>query len=252
MLAVLVGACLGVATACTAGRSFACHDDDAACENAGVHGSCEPTGFCAFPDDTCASGRRYGALAGDHLAGTCTDDGNAETTANVTADTTADPGDGTTVASESDAAGTGASTTGPGSTEGDGATTTAALDGSGGDVSSGSGSNVEGSTGVGTATGDATTTAASMGSTGGDESGGDYQPCTDDTECALGLDCVADQCRRPCMEDQDCPDAGASGEPACRNIPSKHCVLECDSPMLCLPGMDCTDGVGNQPSCQWP
>ncbi len=35
-------------------------------------GVCAEGGFCAFPDDDCASGIRYGGLAGDGLAGTCT------------------------------------------------------------------------------------------------------------------------------------------------------------------------------------
>jgi hypothetical protein len=39
--------------------------------NDGVAGTCEPTGGCSFPDDSCGSGRRYGAHAPDGLAGTC-------------------------------------------------------------------------------------------------------------------------------------------------------------------------------------
>ena len=34
-------------------------------------GTCEPTGFCSYPDDACDSGRRYSELAGDGLAGAC-------------------------------------------------------------------------------------------------------------------------------------------------------------------------------------
>lgn len=34
-------------------------------------GQCELTGFCSFADVLCKSGRRYGDLAGDDLAGTC-------------------------------------------------------------------------------------------------------------------------------------------------------------------------------------
>jgi hypothetical protein len=33
-------------------------------------GTCEPEGFCSFPDSTCASGRRFGELGGS-LAGVC-------------------------------------------------------------------------------------------------------------------------------------------------------------------------------------
>lgn len=34
-------------------------------------GFCEPSGYCSFEDPECDSGRRYGALAGDGLGGTC-------------------------------------------------------------------------------------------------------------------------------------------------------------------------------------
>lgn len=45
---------------------FECQSD-AQCEG----GHCERDGWCSFPDDACPSGRRYGGLAGDGLAGTC-------------------------------------------------------------------------------------------------------------------------------------------------------------------------------------
>ncbi len=51
-------------------REFACEDDDA-CKDGDAAGTCEASGFCSFPDLECASGRRYGELVGDDLAGTC-------------------------------------------------------------------------------------------------------------------------------------------------------------------------------------
>jgi hypothetical protein len=40
------------------------------CVLAGQPGTCEPTGFCSFPDLTCPSGRRYGSYGGPN-SGTC-------------------------------------------------------------------------------------------------------------------------------------------------------------------------------------
>jgi len=72
--AVLVPAMLGAAAVHGCGSGvFACQDD-AQCENGGVAGTCEPTGGCSFPDDSCASGRRYGDHAPDGLAGQCASD----------------------------------------------------------------------------------------------------------------------------------------------------------------------------------
>ena len=70
---VLVAAVLGavLAPGCGAG-TFACQDD-AQCKNGGIAGTCEPTGGCSFPDDSCASGRRYGAHAPNGLSGFCVD-----------------------------------------------------------------------------------------------------------------------------------------------------------------------------------
>jgi hypothetical protein len=50
---------------------FAC-SAAADCLDGQTLGTCEPTGYCAFPDVTCTeSGRRYGAYAGDGLGDTC-------------------------------------------------------------------------------------------------------------------------------------------------------------------------------------
>ncbi|MBA3542742.1 MAG: hypothetical protein H0T79_24205 [Deltaproteobacteria bacterium] len=41
------------------------------CNLFNVAGTCEATGFCSFPDATCAGGSRYSPGAGDELANTC-------------------------------------------------------------------------------------------------------------------------------------------------------------------------------------
>jgi alpha-tubulin suppressor-like RCC1 family protein len=52
-------------------RAFHC-TSSAQCVNAGAQGTCEPTGWCSFPDPVCmVSGRRYGTLVGDGLASQC-------------------------------------------------------------------------------------------------------------------------------------------------------------------------------------
>jgi alpha-tubulin suppressor-like RCC1 family protein len=51
-------------------HAFRCAESGA-CVREGVAGTCEATHWCAFPDAACASGRRYGELAGDGLSGAC-------------------------------------------------------------------------------------------------------------------------------------------------------------------------------------
>lgn len=58
--------------------AFRCESDDA-CVVEGVAGSCESNGVCAFPDEDCASGRRYGQQAPAELAGVCVDDPGGST-----------------------------------------------------------------------------------------------------------------------------------------------------------------------------
>jgi hypothetical protein len=50
---------------CIKPAAFECAMDQE-CEHAGVAGTCEPTRSCSFPDTTCSSGKRYGALAGGY------------------------------------------------------------------------------------------------------------------------------------------------------------------------------------------
>jgi alpha-tubulin suppressor-like RCC1 family protein len=51
-------------------NSYSCTGDNE-CVQLGVHGMCEPTGFCAFPDPACPGGDRYEQNAGGGLAGQC-------------------------------------------------------------------------------------------------------------------------------------------------------------------------------------
>ncbi len=63
-----------VAVALTAGCSqtnpYSC-ESSVQCVLGGVKGTCEASGFCAFPDTTCPSGERYEPKAGNMLGGTC-------------------------------------------------------------------------------------------------------------------------------------------------------------------------------------
>lgn len=54
-------------SACTGTSEFNCQEDG----DCGSQGRCEASGYCSFPDDDCASGRRYGNLAGTGLADKC-------------------------------------------------------------------------------------------------------------------------------------------------------------------------------------
>jgi len=60
----------------------------------GRQGTCELAGVCAFPDPSCpGSGRRYGAYAGDGLAGECVA-GTVDAGVDATVDAAGDGGDG--------------------------------------------------------------------------------------------------------------------------------------------------------------
>jgi len=62
-----------VAIAGCSGRTIngtAC-STDTDCNLFNVRGTCEPTGFCSYPDVACVDGRRYAPAAGDGLGGTC-------------------------------------------------------------------------------------------------------------------------------------------------------------------------------------
>lgn len=73
-LALVAGGGIGLAAALTqpacTSDVFACAASDD-CQDGGSPGTCEPSGFCSFPDPECLSGSRYGDHAGDGLAGDC-------------------------------------------------------------------------------------------------------------------------------------------------------------------------------------
>lgn len=72
---------------CQRDATFECTDNDG-CSASGVAGTCEPTGYCSFPDMRCPSGWAYGNLAGDGLAGMCVDPGDTGSGTSTTAPAT--------------------------------------------------------------------------------------------------------------------------------------------------------------------
>lgn len=78
---VAFGFGLGLALACQSdGQAFECTTND----QCGADGTCQPTGFCSFPDTTCPSEQRYGSLAGDRLADTCVPESDSSTSDDAT------------------------------------------------------------------------------------------------------------------------------------------------------------------------
>jgi cysteine-rich repeat protein len=73
--ALATGALATAATSCIAGGEFVCSDDT----QCGAGGTCEPSGWCSFPDASCPSGARYSRWAGDDLADACTEPAPATT-----------------------------------------------------------------------------------------------------------------------------------------------------------------------------
>lgn len=105
---VLALAWLGIFVAgCGGAGVFACTD----ASECGASGTCEANGFCSFPDDTCASGQRYGAHAPGGIADVCVEplaessSGAHETTTSTTSTASLTiatlDGDGPTSAAES-------------------------------------------------------------------------------------------------------------------------------------------------------
>jgi Regulator of Chromosome Condensation (RCC1) repeat protein/regulator of chromosome condensation (RCC1) repeat-containing protein len=66
--ALVVAVCL---VSCGGRDAYVC-TSDSECISKGVSGTCEPEGFCAFPDGTCESGQRFEPSAGAGLGGECT------------------------------------------------------------------------------------------------------------------------------------------------------------------------------------
>lgn len=67
--------------------AFIC-EDDAACRFGTGAGVCQSDGYCSFPDDTCASGQRYGEHAGDGKERECVAIDDAPTEGDTGATTT--------------------------------------------------------------------------------------------------------------------------------------------------------------------
>ena len=57
-------------SACVAPAPFVCVSDDQ-CVDGAQQGTCEPTGYCSFADDSCPSAKRYGVHASDAVSGNC-------------------------------------------------------------------------------------------------------------------------------------------------------------------------------------
>lgn len=65
----LVALAMGPVAACAKNTTFACAAD-VECHGADAQGQCV-TGFCAFPDDACDSGQRFGKFSPARIAGHC-------------------------------------------------------------------------------------------------------------------------------------------------------------------------------------
>ena len=63
LLVVVAGVIVG--TSCKTADSYAC-TSSITCTFEGQAGTCEPSGFCSFPDVSCNEGRRYGEFSGPY------------------------------------------------------------------------------------------------------------------------------------------------------------------------------------------
>lgn len=114
---------LGLALACNSnGGAFECTGNG----QCGADGTCQPTGFCSFPDTTCPSEQRYGDLAGDELDGTCvpeenatSSDGSTSVVAMSTGSDSTTSTSGVTGSSSSSSGGAGVTSTSASSSSGD-------------------------------------------------------------------------------------------------------------------------------------
>ncbi len=100
--------------ACLDPTTFAC-ESDAQCMRGGIPGTCEAEGYCSFPDDTCASNRRFAELAPSAIAGVCVvEDGSTSTvpptSTSVDPSTTTSVGTSTTSTPTTDAEGSSSTT----------------------------------------------------------------------------------------------------------------------------------------------
>lgn len=84
-----IAALLGVMNpGCVTTDHYTCQSDQQ-CVQGPLQGACEAGDHCSFPDEGCASGKRYGEYAGGGLAGSCVD-GDSATASDGTSDGTTD------------------------------------------------------------------------------------------------------------------------------------------------------------------
>jgi len=229
------------APACATSELFVCEAvEDCAAD--GVLGVCQPSGFCSFPSDECASHQRYGAHAPHGLAGMCVpsvddaDTSSGEAGEAGEAGTLPDPG--TSSAGETDPAVSAG-------TQGD--------DGSTGDDAAS-----EDSGGAQESTTDATTGAPSTCGDGivddGEWCDGDIEGEEEDDELScvdVGFTGGALGCDASCVLDtsgcQGCgvplPAPGGACPPSCDLCEGTLCRFLCEGDSACEEAsIDCPDG----------
>lgn len=216
---------LSLTLGCRNAETFNCQDD-AGCGDAG---RCETNGFCSFPDAACASGRRYGELAGAGLQGQCVADDGGSTgtpTTGDAAETTTGCAPGTSLCACADGqcdaglecvASVCVPSTDFGSSSG------------GTDETGGTGSSTDSSTSADASTSEATSDSEATGSTttgGAEACNADRTPCHECFACASETTCVEQHgtCERL---------------PECATV--AQCLDACATQGLCL--MNCCEGV---------
>lgn len=85
--AIALCALVGIGAGCLRDQTFTCADSSD-CRSSTSNGTCEPTGFCSFPDGDCDTGQRYGEHSGD-LSGKCVVPPGTDTTGDDGLDTQA-------------------------------------------------------------------------------------------------------------------------------------------------------------------
>jgi hypothetical protein len=110
---LVAGSTLSLGNACRSSGAYVC-ESDSQCVADGVAGICAPPGFCAFPNENCPSGHRFGAHAGS-LAHACVPESDASSSA-----TSTETGVGEEHASSEGSEGSQGSTTGDVDVDGDG------------------------------------------------------------------------------------------------------------------------------------
>jgi hypothetical protein len=118
IVGLVAGLAAGWLWGCGDGGAFGCVET-AQCVDGGVQGTCQPAGYCSFPDDGCDSGQRYGDFGPMGLAGECVPPPDSDTEgdggdgAGATDDTGSPPPPGSTSTPVGDDGSTGGPTTGP-------------------------------------------------------------------------------------------------------------------------------------------